>query len=77
MLPHDKKQLILVKISVIRMDTSVPIRFKDIFTKNNYLFVMGQRFRIQKKTHNDTKFSKEVKIMVVVDKRLHSLKRGE
>ena len=34
---------------------------------------MGQRFRIPKRTQYDKRFSKEVKLTIVVDKWLHSL----
>ena len=54
------------------MDTLVLISTTDILT-NNSCFCREAAFYDKKKANNDIEFRKEVKIIIVVDKWLHSL----
>ena len=50
------------------------VRVTDVLIKNSVFCCDAQLFRTQKKIHNDIKI-KEVKMIIVVDKWLHSLKQ--
>ena len=50
--------------------TYEPMCNKDIISTYNLLFAVRQRFRIMSKTHNDLKFGKEMKMLMVVDSSL-------
>ena len=59
------------------MDTLVPMRITDIFTKNNCSFFGNKAaFQYMKKAKNVVRLKKEVKTFIVVYKWLHSLKEG-
>ena len=46
--------------------TNEPMRIEDIFTKNMVL-CLTPAFQITSRTHNDIKFGKELKVLMVVD----------
>ena len=56
-------------------NTIVPMQSKDILTKNCVL-PYAPVFQNTSKTHNDIKFGKEVKPVIVVDISLHSLSQN-
>ena len=64
----------MIKYPYVRMGRLVSMRITDIYIKFKIaVFYVGQFVRIQKKTHNDIRFSKQIKMIIVVDKWLDSL----
>ena len=68
-MPQKTIMIFKEKYPYIRVGTLVSLHITCVF------FVQGQHFRIRNMTHNDIKFGKEVKMITVVDKWLHSLAR--
>ena len=64
---HDFKE----KYTYVHVGKVVSIPITDIFTKNSCFLSLG---RNTKKTNNGIRFSKMLKVFIVVDKLLHSLR---
>ena len=75
-MPQKRNQDLTERYPDIKAGTYKPMCIRDILTKN-CCFDARQRFIKTNKTHNDLKFGKEIKMLMVVDTLLLPLKKFE